>query len=112
MGLDDPSYCGQDAQRPLMAVGPVVHIGIDFDDAFYWDGQLIGSRAALSAKMRDIGAVNWDKQVEVHIRPNALASYGAVVAVLAAAQRSGVRKMDVNGLSWSSSIDWSCIAID
>lgn len=93
-------------------VGPAVHIAIDFDDAFYWDGQLIPSRAALSAKMRDIGALSWDRQVEVHIRPNALASYGAVIAVLAAAQRNGVRKMDLNGLPWSRSIDWNCIAID
>lgn len=85
---------------------------IDFDDTVYLDGQALVSRAALDAKMRAIGAVDWSEQAEVRISPNKLATYGAVIAVMAAAQRNGVRKMGVVGLPPEFSSDWSCLAID
>jgi biopolymer transport protein ExbD len=38
-----------------------------------------------------------DDQAEVHIKPNKLVDYGAVAAVMAAAQRLNVKKMGMVG---------------
>lgn len=75
---------------------PVVHIvAVDFDNVIWWDGQLIEGTASLDARMQAIGIQPADEQAEVHIRPSQVADYGAVVAVMASAQRHMVRKMGV-----------------
>ena len=47
--------------------------------------------------MRAVGALPGDEQAEVHIQPHGPVAYGDVIAVLASAQRNGVRAMAVMG---------------
>lgn len=69
---------------------PVTHIvTVGVDGRMSWDGQPV-SAAALDARMRTIGAGDRLVQAEVLIEPHPQAGYGAVIAVLASAQRNGV----------------------
>jgi biopolymer transport protein ExbD len=77
---------------------PVVHeVFIDFDGTVSWDGVALPDHAAVEAKLAEIGAMPLDDQAEVHIKPNKLAEYGSVAAVMAAAQRLKVKKMGMVG---------------
>ncbi|MDR7269071.1 biopolymer transport protein ExbD [Pelomonas saccharophila] len=77
---------------------PVVHVvSIDFDGTVYWDDQALNGRAAVDAKMQEVGALAAANQPEVHIKPNKLVDYGVVAAVMSSAQSHGVRKMGVLG---------------
>jgi biopolymer transport protein ExbD len=60
----------------------VVTIDVDFDGTVYWNGEQVPSRAV---------------QPEVHLRPNKLAEYKDVAAVMASAQRLGVTKLGLVG---------------
>jgi len=75
----------------------VLIVSIDFDGTVYWDDEALAGQAAVDAKMRDVGAMALADQPEVHIKPNKLADYGAVAAVLASVQRNGVKKMGMVG---------------
>ncbi|MEJ1935620.1 biopolymer transporter ExbD [Nostoc sp. NIES-2111] len=70
-------------------------VSVDFDDVIWWDGELVHGRVGLDARMLAIGNEPWDGQAEVHIRPSQNAGYGAVLAVMASAQRNNVRKFGV-----------------
>jgi biopolymer transport protein ExbD len=95
-----------------MAEKPVIHmVVVDSDNALYWDGQALAGRAALDTRMQTVGAKPRDEQAEVLIKPHGLADFGAVVAVMASAQRNMVRKMGVDGAQPFVS-DWRCAAID
>jgi len=75
---------------------PVVHeVFIDFDGTLSWDGVAQPGIAAVSAKLAEVAAE--PDQSEVHIKPNKLVDYGAVAAVMASAQRLGVKKMGMVG---------------
>ena len=75
---------------------PVVHeVFIDFDGTVSWDGVALVNQAAVEAKLTEVAAE--PDQSEVHIKPNKLAEYGSVAAVMAAAQRLGVKKMGMVG---------------
>ncbi|WAC70763.1 biopolymer transporter ExbD [Roseateles sp. SL47] len=75
---------------------PVVHeVAIDFDGTVLWDGVALASNAALESKLSEVVAI--PDQPEVHIKPNKLAEYGYVAAVMASAQRLGVKKMAMVG---------------
>lgn len=77
---------------------PVVHeVLIDFDGTVYWDGTALPNPAAVDAKLAEVGKEPLDDQAEVHIKPNKLVDYGAVAAVMAAAQRLNVKKMGMVG---------------
>ncbi len=77
---------------------PVVHeVLIDFDGAVYWDGVALPNQAAVEAKLAEVSSVPVAQQAEVHIKPNKLVDYGAVAAVMAAAQRLNVKKMGMVG---------------
>jgi len=85
-----------DATAP--AHKPIVHVlSIDFDGTVSWDDQILADSAAVEAKMREVGAMAEADQPEVHVKPNKLADYGAVAAVMASVQRNGVKKMGVIG---------------
>ena len=80
--------------KPL--VDPVVHeVFIDFDGTLSWDGVALTGLPAIEAKLQEVA--NEPDQSEVHIKPNKLVDYGAVAAVMAAAQRLGVKKMGMVG---------------
>ena len=72
----------------------VVDIVVDFDGTVFWDGQQV-DRDALDAKLSE--AAKQPDQPEVHLRPNKLVRYANVAAVMADAQRLGVKKLGVVG---------------
>jgi biopolymer transport protein ExbD len=75
---------------------PVVHeVFIDFDGTVFWDGNALPNQQAVEAKLAEVAAE--PDQSEVHIKPNKLVEYGNVAAVMAAAQRLGVKKMGMIG---------------
>lgn len=79
-------------------VPPVVHeVAVDFDGTVYWDQKALANATALDEKLREVGAETPAQQHEVHIRASRLTAYGDVAAVMASAQRHGVRKMSVTG---------------
>ena len=73
----------------------VVTIDVDFDGTIYWNGDMVANKAALEAKMIDAAAR--PIQPEIHLRPNKLAEYKDVAAVMASAQRLGVVKLGLIG---------------
>jgi biopolymer transport protein ExbD len=75
---------------------PVVEIDVDFDGTVTWNGQVVPDRQTLEWRIKT-EAVEPPIQPEVHIRPNKLATYKFVAAVMASAQRLGVTKIGVIG---------------
>ena len=73
----------------------VVTIDIDFDGTIFWDGQQVPDRATLDSKL--VEAAQTPDQPEVHLKPNKLVKYAAVAAVMADAQRLGVKKLGLVG---------------
>jgi biopolymer transport protein ExbD len=73
----------------------VVTIDVDFDGTIFWNGELVPDKAVLEARLIDAAAR--PVQPEVHLRPNKLAEYKDVAAVMAAAQRLGVTKLGLVG---------------
>ena len=73
----------------------VVTIDVDFDGTVYWNGEIMPTKSVLEAKLVD--AAQMTVQPEVHLRPNKLAEYKDVAAVMAAAQRLGVTKLGLVG---------------
>ena len=73
----------------------VVTIDVDFDGTVLWNGETLPDRAALEARLTDAAAQ--PVQPEVHLRPNKLAAYKDVAAVMASAQRLGVKKLGLVG---------------
>lgn len=74
---------------------PVITVDVDFDGTIYWNGEIVPNRLELEAKLRD--AATRPVQPEVHLRPNKLAEYKDVAAVMASAQRLGVTKLGLVG---------------
>jgi biopolymer transport protein ExbD len=73
----------------------VVTVDVDFDGTIYWNGEIVADKATLEARLRDAAAQA--VQPELHLRPNKLAEYKDVVAVMASAQRLGVTKLGLVG---------------
>jgi biopolymer transport protein ExbD len=73
----------------------VVRIDVDFDGSVSWNGELVPDRASLEARMQDKAAQA--EQPEVHLRANKLVHYDHVAAVLASAQRIGLKKLGMVG---------------
>jgi biopolymer transport protein ExbD len=73
----------------------VVTVDVDFDGTIDWNGEVVADKATLEARLRDAAAQA--VQPELHLRPNKLAEYKDVAAVMAAAQRLGVTKLGLVG---------------
>lgn len=73
----------------------VIRIDVDFDGTVLWNGNVIGDRPSLEAKLQEIAVI--PDQPEVHLRPHKLAKYEHVAMVMASAQRLGVKKFGVIG---------------
>ncbi|MEO7494859.1 MAG: biopolymer transporter ExbD [Massilia sp.] len=73
----------------------VVNLEVDFDGALSWNGEAVGDRAGLEAKLAALAAAKDPSQLQV--RANKLAPYRYVAAVMAAAQRAGVRQIGMVG---------------
>jgi biopolymer transport protein ExbD len=81
---------------PPATVEPeIVRIDVDFDGTVLWNGEVIADRAALESRMKEKAARAI--QPEVHLRPNKLVKYDRVAAVMASAQRLGLKKLGMIG---------------
>jgi biopolymer transport protein ExbD len=80
---------------PQLVQPEVVQIDIDFDGTLMWNGVVVPDRGALDAKLAQVAAE--PVQAELHLRPNKLAPYKDVAAVLASAQRLGATKIGLVG---------------
>ena len=77
-------------QKPV-----VVTVDVDFDGTVLWNGEALPDAQAAEARLREVAAQA--EQPELHLRPNKLAAYRHVAAVMAAAQRLGVTKIGIVG---------------
>ena len=73
----------------------VVQIEVDAQSVVHWNGQTIANRAEWTQKLTQAAAQQ--PQPELHIRANGKAKYEAVAAVMASAQRLGLRKLGIVG---------------
>jgi len=81
---------------PPQTVPPeVVTIEVDFDGTVLWNGQVLPDRPALETRLR--AAASLPVQPELHLRPNKLVKYEHVAAVMASAQRLGLKKIGIVG---------------
>ena len=92
------------AVKMNMPVGPsgappkppeIIRLDVDFDGTIGWNGEIVPDRATLENKLSQVAAL--PDQPEVHLRPNKLAEYKDVAAVMASAQRLGVTKLGLVG---------------
>ena len=83
-------------KAPAAPVEPeVVRLDVDFDGTVYWNGEALPDRAALESHMRE--KVAQPVQPDVHLRPHKLVRYERVAAVMASAQRLGLKKIGIVG---------------
>ena len=80
---------------PAVSEPVVVRIDVDFDGTVLWNGEALASHAVLEERLKQTAATA--DQPEVHLRPNKLAAYRHVAAVMAAAQRLNVTKIGIVG---------------
>jgi len=80
---------------PATTEPEIVRIDIDFDGTLLWNGEVVADRAALEARMKTSAAQAL--QPEIHLRPNKLVNYDRVAAVMASAQRLGLKKLGMVG---------------
>jgi biopolymer transport protein ExbD len=80
---------------PAMKEPEIVRIDVDFDGTILWNGEVVNDRATLESKM--VEAASKPDQPEIHLRPNKLVTYDRVAAVLASAQRLGLKKIGIIG---------------
>lgn len=73
----------------------VVQVAIAADGTVRWDGESVGDRKDLEARIQD--AARLSPQPEVHVRSDGGARYEAVAMVMASAQRLGLTKIGVTG---------------
>src|SRR6202171_696821 len=80
---------------PPVTPPQVIRIDVDFDGTVLWNGEKVPNRQALEHKLAAVAARR--SQPEVHLRPDKLADYASVAAVMASAQRLGVTKFGLIG---------------
>jgi biopolymer transport protein ExbD len=73
----------------------IVRIDVDFDGTVLWNGEVIADRATLESRMKE--KATQAIQPEIHLRPNKLVKYDRVAAVMASAQRLGLKKLGMIG---------------
>lgn len=73
-----------------------VKVDVDFDGTISWNGSVV-DQSALEKHIIAIASLPLKAQPELHIRPHKRSDYGAVVKVMATAQRNGITKLGVIG---------------
>jgi biopolymer transport protein ExbD len=73
----------------------IIKIDIDANSQILWNGELLADTALLQANLDKAfqASTDVDAQPEIHIKPSDTAKYDKVAAVLAAAQRAGLKKI-------------------
>jgi biopolymer transport protein ExbD len=92
ISLDTPVPC-MDCPAPIDPPQPV-RLGVDFDGSYSWNGEPL-DRAGIEARLK-MEAARQDP-AEIHVEPHRLADYASVAAVLASAQRNGLKRIGVVG---------------
>jgi len=69
----------------------VIQIDIDFDGTIVWNGTVVSGIPQLESYFRSERGK--DPQPEIHLRPDRRSRYETTSLVMAAAQRSGMKKM-------------------
>jgi biopolymer transport protein ExbD len=90
-----------DMPRPNPGAPPptppeIVNLEIDFDGTMYWNSIAIDENT-LVGYFQAAGRKEPELQPEIHLRPNKRVKYDYVAKVLAAAQRSNVKKIGFAG---------------
>ncbi|MDR1647342.1 MAG: biopolymer transporter ExbD [Zoogloeaceae bacterium] len=81
---------------PPLVEPDVVRIAIGGDDVILWNDEAVtGGVATLEGRLKQLAA--GASQPELHIRPDAKASYAVVAAVMAMVQRNGLSKIGLAG---------------
>lgn len=80
---------------PSKVMPKIVNIEVAADGTISLDDAIIVDRTQLDSRLKEVAAQ--PDQPEIHLRPNKLAPYKAVAAVMASAQRLGVTKIGLIG---------------
>ena len=80
---------------PPLVKPEVVKLDIDNNSVVYWNGEALSDRQVLESKLSEAAAKN--PQPEIHLRPDKMAKYAIVAAVMASAQRLGATKIGIVG---------------
>ncbi len=84
------------AAPPTKKVEPVViKIEVDANNQIAWNGKALASREELQSKLQE--ASQREPQPELHLRSRAKAKYETTMAVMANAQRLGLKKLGIVG---------------
>jgi biopolymer transport protein ExbD len=84
------------AAPPTKKVEPVViKIEVDVNNQISWNGKALDSREELQSKLQE--ASQREPQPELHVRSHAKAKYETTMAVMANAQRLGLKKLGIVG---------------
>lgn len=75
----------------------IIKIDINSSNQIMWNGELLADSALLQANLDKASKASAvvDDQPEIHIKPSDTAKYDNVAAVLAAAQRAGLKKIGI-----------------
>jgi len=76
---------------------PIIKIDINANNQMVWNGTVVADHAQLQANLDKASQASSDveAQPEIHIKPSDTAKYDNVAAVLAAAQRAGLKKIGI-----------------
>jgi biopolymer transport protein ExbD len=80
---------------PPLVKPEVVKLDVDANSVVYWNGEALSDRQLLESKLYEAAQTN--PQPEIHLRPDKLAKYAIVAAVMASAQRLGATKIGIVG---------------
>ena len=80
---------------PPLVKPEVVKLDIDNNSVVYWNGEALADRQVLESKLSEAAQKN--PQPEIHLRPDKMAKYAIVAAVMASAQRLGATKIGIVG---------------
>jgi biopolymer transport protein ExbD len=84
------------AAPPTKKVEPVViKIEVDANNQISWNGKAVAGREELQSKLQE--ASQREPQPELHVRSHAKAKYETTMAVMANAQRLGLKKLGIVG---------------
>lgn len=82
-------------QPPIENVDPVINrLEVDFLNDIYWNKQKVDMQ---TLRQYLDAAANLEPEPELHLKPDALARYEVVNAVMAEAQKAGITKMGFVG---------------
>ena len=71
----------------------IISVSLDATGAVLWNGQVVGDGQGLETLLR--GVAQQSDQPEIHLQADRRTAYKHLAGVLAAAQRSGVRKIGI-----------------